>query len=156
MPVLLCPPQIPHGLPWDWFRASAVRGQPEPIALPSRSSDNCLWEWRVHVLGLVHSKLTETEQKQKWNYCPHTANKSETTVHTGPAKVKLLPTHSQQKWNYCPHTANKTHFPDVSVFCLAHILRTATVNYCIMWRLKENEGRVRSHAWLRLALYSSC
>jgi hypothetical protein len=27
LPVPLCPPQIPHGLTWDWSRASAVSGR---------------------------------------------------------------------------------------------------------------------------------
>jgi hypothetical protein len=27
VPVPLCPPQIPHGLTWNWTRASAVRGR---------------------------------------------------------------------------------------------------------------------------------
>ena len=80
MLVSRCPPQIPHGLAWDWSRAYTVRGQPEPMAGPSLSSDHCFWEWRLPFLGLVNTKLTKTETRHKpnWNYCPKTVIKTRT------------------------------------------------------------------------------
>jgi hypothetical protein len=52
------------------------------------------------------------------NWQKQNRNKSETTVDTQPTKHK--------------------YFVDISVFCPAHILRTATVDWYIMWRFRSS------------------
>jgi hypothetical protein len=57
VPVPLCPPQIPHGITWDWTKASAVRGRR-------------LTAWASHAYAPVClRKVAVNWDPRKWQKC---------------------------------------------------------------------------------------